>query len=427
MTLAAEIRELDDDARVRPLARLVLRPGSEPAVIALAPEGGPLASSMLEPQLVGPDGRTVRPSDGADYLRVLRWARSSERLWITTLAELPDDVAFDPTTPFPDVGEPTVPATVPYPDSPAGLVGVQIVEICRPRRDDLLKLEVVARVVRLGGDELTTQVLEPEIAGEVGDRVSALESEGEDPLVGLVAERIRPDLAGRWVRYDRPFDRASRDAVVTLHRTAVAAGDTATRNRLEVEYRTRLPRLWLSRCPFTQAVLRLAVDAYGFDGPWFDPVRPVRPVDDELPSTFLALTGEAPPGAGSPDVGSRHADGSWKAGRPWILPDALSLPAVRAVLSTIRVGKREVWLVAYFADQPTPEFPLVQEWGTALTRVLVPGGVSRLIPGAPQGDRDFVLDPWIESGKLSWIEPLDQGVTLREGLAGLPYGLATGE
>jgi hypothetical protein len=209
--------------------------------------------------------------------------------------------------------------------------------------------------------------------------------------------------------YDRPFDRASRDAVVALRRAAIEAGDTKKLPRLELEYLTRLPRLWLSRCPFTQSVLRLAVDAYGFDGPWFDPMRPLRPVDDPLPSTFLALTGEAPAGAGSGQV-----DVSWKPGRPWILPSALSLPGVRAVLSTTRVGKRETWLMAYFAEQPPPDFPLVAEWGTTMTRVLVPGG-SRFIPSTPVNDRDVALDPWIESGKLLWIEPMDPTVVLHSG------------
>jgi hypothetical protein len=63
----------------------------------------------------------------------------------------------------------------------------------------LLKVEVVARVVRIGGNEITVQVLDPDVAGEITNRVQALQSKREDPLVALVAERIRPDLAGRWV------------------------------------------------------------------------------------------------------------------------------------------------------------------------------------------------------------------------------------
>jgi hypothetical protein len=93
---------------------------------------------------------------------------------------------------------------------------------------------------------------------------------------------------------------------------------------------------------------------------------------------------------------------------------------VRAVLSTTRVGKREIWLVAYFAEEPPPEFPLVPEWGTAMTRVLVPGAGSRLIPGTPVGDRDFALHPWLESGKLLWIKPLDPTAALHTGRSEAP-------
>lgn len=415
MTLAAEVRGRNAEARVTTLARLIVRPGAGPDVVAVAPDGDRVARAMLEPELIGPDGRQVTPADGASYLRVLRWARSSDQLWITTLAELPDDAALDPNTPFPSADWPYVPATVPYPAPPETLADVEIVELCQPRPDDLLDVEVVARVVRMPDRNLRIEVLDPGIADVVRGSVNALQSEGGDVLEALVTRRIRPTLAGRRVRFGRPFDRASRNAVVALHRKAVAAGDDEERERILAEYETRLPRIWLSRCPFTDAVVRLAVDAHGFDGPWFDPIRPTRPVADLLPATFLAVTGEVPPGAGSVQVAE-----SWAPGSPWVVPRLLDRPGVGAVLSMTRVGKTGVWLVTYFSEQGPGESSVIAEWGASVARVPTGGGAWRLVAATEEPNVDRDLGPWIQSGKLSWIEPFDMAVGLCQGPNGFP-------
>ena len=121
MTLAAEVQELDGEGHVQPLARLVVTGEAEPAVVELAPGGSAIAATLLDPALRDPAGRLVAPADGAEYLRVLRYAKSSDRLWVTPLAELPEQEALDPATPFPDLAEPYVPATLPYPTPPVEL------------------------------------------------------------------------------------------------------------------------------------------------------------------------------------------------------------------------------------------------------------------------------------------------------------------
>ncbi len=59
---------------------------------------------------------------------------------------------------------------------------------------------------------------------------------------------------------------------------------------LRDQYRSNLPVLPLSRCPFSSQVLYHSVDPYGIDGLWWNYEAPVRPVET-LPSTFHSFTG----------------------------------------------------------------------------------------------------------------------------------------
>ena len=82
-TQVAELCELDDQFRTRRLARYLVATDNRIEIIGLAPGGAELARAMLEDALVDPFGRTVTQADGADFLKTLRWARSSDFLWVT--------------------------------------------------------------------------------------------------------------------------------------------------------------------------------------------------------------------------------------------------------------------------------------------------------------------------------------------------------
>src|SRR4051794_34893741 len=59
---------------------------------------------------------------------------------------------------------------------------------------------------------------------------------------------------------------------------------------LAEDYRRGVPVVPISRCPFTQDVLRHSFDFFGLDGLWWNYDDPVRPVEDLL-ATYFALTG----------------------------------------------------------------------------------------------------------------------------------------
>jgi hypothetical protein len=410
VTLVAEVHELDDDFDVHRVARFLLTPQGAIDVIELRPDGAALARVLLAETLPDPFGRTVTRADGADYLRALRWTRSTDFLWITPLVEVPADRAQNPATTvrFPSV--PHVPATVPYPEPPAALSGVRVVEIRRPAREDYCRSEVVARLVEVPDRPPTVEG--PDEAG-VRQIEALFDALGRPPLDELTAGTVGSGLVAEPVRFDQPGDLAWRNALVGTRR---ATRDSADIARLDLEFATLLPRIWLSRCPFTDEVLRMPIDAWGFDSPFWDPTAPTRPADD-LPSTYLGLAGrvvDADESGAIPveAVGGRRAP---------VFARVIEDPAIRAVLSAVHVGGHRCDVVAYFA-QPRPAGPpAFREWGTHLA-VAPDGPAWQWVPG-PQADPPATgdLEPLLRSGKLSWIEPFDMSVTLRQGPDGCPW------
>jgi hypothetical protein len=421
VTLVAEIEELDDSFEVRPVARLLVSPGGGIEVVELRPRGAALARVLLAETLVDPYGRTVTSADGADFVRTLRWARSTDSMWVTPLAELPDHEARDPGIAVPVAGVPYVPATMPYPAPPAELSGVRVVELRRPTAADYCRTEVVARLVGLPGAPVRVEGPDELAVRQLATLLDAL---GHPPLDELADTQLAPGLVTVTVDFGRPGDMAWRDGVVGTRRAAVAAGDLATVARLDLEFATRLPRVWLSRCPFTGEVLRLAFDGWGFDSPFWDPAAPVRGSGDHLPATFLGLAGSVADRAAARRAAvPAEAVG---AGRPPVFPVVAGDAEVRAVLSAVQVGTYRCDVVAYFSRSRPAGPPAFREWGTRLARV--PDGAGWRWVSGPDADPPVLtdLEPLIRSGQLAWIRPFDPGVTLRTAPAGCPW-LAPGE
>ena len=124
-------------------------------------------------------------------------------------------------------------------------------------------------------------------------------------------------------------------------------------------YAAGLPRLALSRCPFTGAVLTTAIDTWGLDGPWWDAERPVRPMED-TPSCLLVLSG-----AMRLVDPIEPADFLTLPGPPVpsVAPSLLERPGVSAVLGSLPVGRHTAYSIAYFADPPDDEPPPLNTLG----------------------------------------------------------------
>ncbi len=182
------------------------------------------------------------------------------------------------------------------------------------------------------------------------------------------------------------------------------------------EYGDRLPRVAFSRCPHTGQILKRALDPFGLDGPYWHADRIVEIDEPAAPLTFTVLMGaldlhgrepsevvaEVIPG---PDI-------------PFVVPRLLGLPGMKAVISRLKLETSDTaHVISYFSNENIPPQHLHQHW---LRRDLWfpndAGGTSWLI----QNDAwDFDLERWIESGHVSWTDPDDLGMVLRDRKSGI--------
>jgi hypothetical protein len=205
-------------------------------------------------------------------------------------------------------------------------------------------------------------------------------------------------------------------------------------------YRLNVPVLPLSRCPITRQVAYHSIDVYGLDGLWWDNQVPIRPVD-VLPSTFIMVLGALKLGPSLEKAPFPVRPGPEA---PYVVPEVLSNPNVKAVVSTVKVGVHTAYPIFYYGLDWEKDLEPMNNWGANHWSYLDRDGNLRyneygVIPisddsyledleEAPDDDEedveytvDYDLRRWLEEGKLLWIAPGDQTFTLREGASGCPY------
>jgi hypothetical protein len=180
-------------------------------------------------------------------------------------------------------------------------------------------------------------------------------------------------------------------------------------------YAAAVPRVPVSRCPFSGDVVWRSVDLAGLDGPWWEYDGVVRPID-RLPATHFAFTGALALAADVEDVDELRKPGP---GAPFVLPRLLVHDAITAVLSALPVGQHRGYVIYYFAEQPPNGALRANDWGA--DRHWFDDGVhwDQIFDDADAYDYD--LAPWIERGRLRWIHPSDSELELRRGLNGCPF------
>lgn len=214
-----------------------------------------------------------------------------------------------------------------------------------------------------------------------------------------------------------PFTRAERDDLLTRIRGVEAelypkegppphrplqARLRDTYYALLGEYADRLPRVIMSACPFSGVPLKRSIDPYGFDGPWWHKDRTFTPAEPTPPPGFqvilgaIDLRGRKPAEAADMVLAGPDA--------PFVVPRLLELPGMVAVISRLQLDTGDVaWPIAYFTSEEISPAALHQD----LTRP------ERWIKNADGAELwlvkndtwDFDLAPWIERGKVRWIDP----------------------
>lgn len=187
---------------------------------------------------------------------------------------------------------------------------------------------------------------------------------------------------------------------------------------LEQAYLALLPKVAVSRCPFTGEIVRKTIDTLGLDGVWWDYENPVRPGEDPGP-TYLGMSGSLRITQPLPVNDFSVMPGP---STPCILPGLLSMPHVRAVLSSVQVGGNPGVAVTWFVSRDRHLTLPPNEWGAPWCDAYDVTGQDHRGPSPfilPDYDTD--LAPWIQRGKLLWIAPGDDSLLLRADLGACPY------
>ncbi len=188
-------------------------------------------------------------------------------------------------------------------------------------------------------------------------------------------------------------------------------------------YTDGLPRIALSRCPLTGAVQDHSFDPWGLDGPWWDYEDPARPLMERIP-TCIAVTGAVA-------LGEPVEDFPWLCrpgpGIPYVLPRLLAVDGVHAVVREVPVGAHRGFAICYFAVEPPSGVALPNAWGAGAYWDDSDGLPDRHVTIEAAGARAFSLSPWIARGKLFWVAPGDETLTLRSDVAGCPFVGLPGE
>jgi len=187
---------------------------------------------------------------------------------------------------------------------------------------------------------------------------------------------------------------------------------------LESAYLGQLPKVPLSRCPFTGRIVYKTIDTAGLDGPWWDYNRPVR-LSDSLPDTFLGFSGSMRLENTSVNTPFTAMVGP---STPCVIPELLSQSNIRAVLSTIKIGRQTGIIVSWFAEKNRCEVNPPNEWGAPWCEAFESDGSTIQIESPFQlYDFDTELAGWIRNGKLLWIAPGDSSLLLRADIERCPY------
>jgi hypothetical protein len=183
-------------------------------------------------------------------------------------------------------------------------------------------------------------------------------------------------------------------------------------------YMNGLPRPAISRCPYSGKVFHMSIDTFGLDGPWWNCRVSARPVEDWLPTVF-AVTGAVAFMAEVPRTPFVCKPGP---GLPYVVPRLLVDPEIRAVVSALRIGDIDAYVTVYFSEDPPLDIARANTWG--MDHYLAEdefgeGYVARIYDH--DIDFDYDLEFYIRTGRLMWIAPGDDLLTLRSVVDGCPY------
>lgn len=170
------------------------------------------------------------------------------------------------------------------------------------------------------------------------------------------------------------------------------------------EYADRLPRLVLSRCPFTGEPLKRSFDPFGLDGPWWHVLNDVVFDEPRAPEGFQVLLGAVNfQGRQPEEVVTEVRPGP---GVPFVVPRLLELPDMRAVISKIELATGDIaYPVAYYSTAEIEPILLHQPW--CRKDYWFPTDSGDAGWSIANDLFDFDLAPYLADGRLWWTDLAD--------------------
>ena len=187
---------------------------------------------------------------------------------------------------------------------------------------------------------------------------------------------------------------------------------------LEEQYKDCVPVLNISRNPFNNKIISHSIDIFGLDGFWWSNEAPIRKFEDPSPEYLLMS------GALKLNKPVEYTEFLVKPGPqvPFLVEEIISHPLVKAVISCLKIGQHTAYPIFYFSEKLGLSIPLENVWGTNEYYLINPGS-SNTWAESDYTEDDYVFDlvPWIKEGKLFWIFPEDDTLTLRNSIDDCPY------
>lgn len=240
------------------------------------------------------------------------------------------------------------------------------------------------------------------------------------------ASRVRPGFSADERRAILDRYRRAFEAKEAAERADDADAERAARAEMAAaakDYVEGVPIVALSRDPFTGDVFETSLDTHDLDGLWWAYEREHRPWVPPPPG-FFAWTGALMPDGPFPAWSLKAMVGPEV---PFVVPRLLEEPRIRAVVSSVLIGEHIGYPIVYFVDGEPPDIERVDDWGHRSYTVLRPDGPASYHSVQADAEKDFELGPWLDAGRLLWIEPGDRSLTPRTGRDGNPYVGLPGE
>ena len=185
-----------------------------------------------------------------------------------------------------------------------------------------------------------------------------------------------------------------------------------------MEYAELLPHTKITRCPYCDSEVAVAIDTQGFDGPWWWTTCPVDLPQHRSCRHFLLFQGAVNLQERLPEEATESV--MLGPGAPFVIDRLMSKHTVKCVVSSVDMATdHRIFLMSYFSEEALPPIELHQEFRHEKYPLVNEDGDIEFSE-SKHDPWNFDLKPFFESEQLLWIAPEDSTLTLQSGLEN-PY------